>query len=307
MRNLYFVLFFTSITSGSILGQTYTPFLVEGKIWVSEFVAPSQFNGDCNEEIEAYRGKCSNNFYKIQGDTVLDNKVYKILWSKFKDNSSYATNNNYGIFKKYAYLREDTLTQQVFVSGHSEVLIGFCHANPTPINNNEYLIYDFDMAIGDTITKCNGPVEVYNKYYEDIFMGDTLVNTDNLFQEGVGSFYGPIEGGGIDLQEYTELRCVMVDGLTMYGECTSQLLSIANKSPINHRINLYPTIAYENIMVDSKTNHELIIYNAVGKIMFVTTLSAGENKVAVNFLPNGIYFAKSITNNGDFTTRFIKL
>jgi hypothetical protein len=284
--------------------QSYTPFLVEGKIWVVDFVyEPNGWGCD----VPQMGGVCSTEYYVLDGDTLLDNLNYQILWIKTRNNSSLALSNSYGSLSKHAYLREDTISQQVFMHRVSQDFELYCSQNPAFDTAQELKIYDFSLNVNDTLTRCFGTYAIRNKSFGNMFRGDSLVKFNEDYQEGIGGFQGPTRYFDIVERENAHLQCVLIDDETMFGTCSPQLLNVKDKRNVTSELHIFPNQVEDEVMVVSAVNQTIHVYSLLGNLVHSETITIGETKVDLSFLTPQIYLVKGSDENGAVSKKIVKL
>ena len=110
----------------SVTGQSYNPMLADSNSWYSTY----------------WFEVCSTTKYQTTGDTVIHGIIYKKLQTL-----------NYSGFSDVGYLREDTSLKRIYAKFASDYI------NPYPFDSallafddtSEFLIYDFNLAAGDSI------------------------------------------------------------------------------------------------------------------------------------------------------------
>jgi len=185
------VLFFTLILISFItFGQVYFPLVEEGKVW-------STFHNIC---------LCggSTEFTKFEGDTLINGKTYKIVWT--------TNDTNLTGWDLNGQIREENF----------KVYYGY------PYGTDEFLIYDFLFIPGDTLYLMNSPYP----YIMDSVGMTTLLNGEprpvyyltspdfnctESWIEGVGSNYGILNGGFCGMVgDDPEMICFTENGVLKY-------------------------------------------------------------------------------------------
>jgi hypothetical protein len=303
MKLLYTTLAFLCFWNTGF-SQSYTPFLVEGKIWIVDYVYEPNGWG-CGNQYEG--GECLTEYYKLNGDTLINDTSYQILWLKLRNNSPHAINNNYGVFRKHAYLREDTSSQQVFMHQMSQNFESYCGQSPSFSEAKEVEIYDFSLNVNDTLVRCTGSYKIREKHYEDVINSDTLVKFNEDYQEGIGGFQGPTRYFDIVERENARLQCVLIDDETMFGTCTPQLLNVADKRNVTSELHIFPNQVEDEVMVVSAVNQTIHVYSLLGNLVHSETITIGETKIDLSFLTPQIYLVKGSDENGAVSKKIVKL
>jgi hypothetical protein len=301
MKLLYTTLAFLCFWNTGF-SQSYTPFLVEGKIWIVDYVYEPNGWG-CGNQYEG--GECLTEYYKLNGDTLINDTSYQILWLKLRNNSPHAINNNYGVFRKQAYLREDTSSQQVFMHQMSQNFESYCGQSPSFSEAKEVEIYDFSLNVNDTLVRCTGSYKIREKHYEDVINSDTLVKFNEDYQEGIGGFLGPTRYFNIVDNESVNLQCVSLYGEIMYGNCTAELMNMATVAVKKPTLHIYPNLVDDVVTIDSPSNQGMVIYNLVGNSVFTQKLVKGKNTIDLTHLKPQFYLIKAVDDTGDMIVKKI--
>jgi len=231
----------------NIQGQSYFPILEEGKKW--NIYSPNNSNG--------------GNFIvpQVTCDTIQRNGLtYQYVRCDF------------GSCFYDCYLREDTSAQRVF------------QIDPGP-NEQETLILDFNLEVGDTFQYLPNYTPVVDDVYLDTIFGNIrkVIAFDSLlsFIEGVGSsVHGPLpafEGFSI-VNSFGEVTCDEIFSTT--EEISDPIFSL----------NIYPNpnhgefqILVENYPF-SNDFPEVRIYSLLGKLLFSELLTANSMAIDLNNL-----------------------
>jgi hypothetical protein len=176
--------------------------------------------------------------------------------------------------------------------------------------NFEFLLYDFNLQIGDTVPT-NSLIILSG--IDSIFDGTNyrqrfkLSSADSSFWpdpfyyehvswiEGIGStggnFFslGPYFEHGGRLYEFTQ------NGIAYYQDSITPCNLSLGQSDIGQQklINVYPNPIVDklNIVYDAQTTEDIIvlIFDLSGKKLFHKTLQAGHNEIDLKYLDSGIY------------------
>ena len=285
-----FILFFFSILFLNFgFAQDYHPLVEEDKLWyVVETGFPDFFQ---------------SSIYKCEGDTVIENETFKVVFISFDDTEEY--------WGKYGYIREDE-SRKVYFSFYN------LHE---PLSFEPKLIYDFNAEIGDSLTIT--PYLFFNGLTEiDIVITDidsVLVNgsfrkrtwfdSNGYCIEGIGSNSGLTQVGfyssGIACITH-DLQCVKKLGETIYpdgytGSCW--VVGIDENNQEKTRFNIFPNPATNNFTVEplSQIQSGLIfkLYNSMGKLEIQKKLDKTQTtQILTGDLESGIYFYLISDRNG---------
>ncbi len=240
----------------------------------------------------------------FQGDSVVNGVVYKHL-----------------VGTHSMLLREDTATQQVFFFKDS----------------TEYLLYDFSLELGDTLT-------IYSPFSEldsipifvEVFRVDTLIDMLNTSRKQIHSFLsinrsspiGPtylpinnwVEGiGGLDyyfsvtfypswVPDY-HLLCAWKDSVHIYQQnsqniCYKASMSVDLNSSVNNTIKLYPNPANSVVVFTFDSEHmqikSLTLHDMLGRKVLVKEYTSHSRTVEldVSALPSRMYSTRIEDSNG---------
>ena len=180
-KNILFAVFaiFIVMTSN---GQNYKPLALEGAHW---WVGLWDTNNPLWAEIDHYQ-------YVVRGDTILDNITYKKVF--YRD----ITDSIYHLIKSEflaGLVRDDTLDKKVYAINFNFPHLWLC------TENEEVLLYDFNLAVGDSMNTCltnwTGPNTIQSIDYEFIYGEERKIlhEFNGRFIEGIGSDFGVFEWG----------------------------------------------------------------------------------------------------------------
>jgi len=281
------LLLFIGYLSSSLSAQQYRPMAVEGATWI--------YSGWGEYEGESYK-------YFIEGDTLVENLSYKIV-----NQSSTIT-----LSSGYFFIRDDIQNRKVFARNHNNGIFGTCADIENHPWDEEILLYDFDLEVGDSIELC-----VYGDYqlkinfttYDLLFgenrrllsVQDTIKFLDDItLIEGIGSPDGFPEslglviaaGLGFGLTEY----CISDD-----GNCTTANENINQVDQV--KIFPNPSTGLLNIETE-KTIEQVRIYSMQGQMLLksegttidISPLEVGSYILDVRLSDNHSYRSKVLRN-----------
>ena len=213
---------------------------------------------------------CHTDVYFTDGDTLVDGKSYKIL-------------DGYHYISRTFLLREDIQEKKVYLNLF------------TPGKNNEYLLYDFSLKVGDSMRMLN-PITpfpsdggyfkldsivgkplvnggIYDFFYFSPSASNTTSNWNAVWVEGVGSLsIVTAPGGKPDFFGVGELSCFFKDNELFYTnleiveECIP-VLSIQNSSSM------------AEVVLSKRTNGTVAYLNNAQLVQFVEVYSIQGKKV----------------------------
>lgn len=266
-------------------------FINPSKVWI---VATEVFGG-------AHNLPPTSNYYKFIGDTVFSDLVYAKMYTSTKiDRSDWKLN---------SFWREDK-SGKIFIRYDQQ---------------EENLIYNFNLAVGDTIkNKYKGeesvvdsisikPFGIENRKYlysHQVFHNYHVIT----WVEGVGSLIAPTIYGGIYVTGGTYiLSCFEENGQLIYhnpayANCfyTS---SLTIKNPVEE-IEVYPNPVSDKLFVAGNfkaKDYRLELYSVKGELVKTECLDSGINqyRIDVSSLKNGVYILRLITSSGKYEEKVI--
>ncbi len=288
-----------SLTSFS---QEYIPLLEDEKSW--SVLSVGYISGD-----PYYDTTYSTISYKLMGDTVLNSVVYKKL---YKSDEEYPIN-----WSLEAYMREDNEVHKVWMKMESD--------------EQEYLLYDFDAQLGNTLTIGYGmPVSL-------LIDSITLVEIDGVMRQkhwlssidmphyketwinGIGSNKGMLYSGSVMIVGgWYWLLCMNEDGSVVYEnpDYESCYLTTGAEHISNHSLgfSIYPNPTQDYISINTPSSFEsnsveIDIYCMSGKIVdhfqINTKASNSAYVYPLNNNKSGIYICQIKAENYNSTVKFV--
>lgn len=283
----------------NLKAQDIIPLVVEGKQWnvLYSMEGPSP--------TLPHRKTTS---YSISGDTVLDGTSYKKLFGTIHEDLSN--------WQLQGALRENA-DGQVFFRAYK--------SNHT-FENQESLLYDFSMQMGDSIyyydnpTSClkllrvndtilegeNTPRKKYVFRMEE--NGHPTIHGNETWIEGIGSEFGLLFPGSRFLVGGTyDLLCYYEDDDLIWQNpnFNSCYLSTdgVEESEAGVSLSVHPNPAKDLVRIEGLESSEVQIYNTLGQLVSV---NHNTNEISVRDLPKGIYLLRITDVNGSsFTSRIV--
>ena len=287
MKRLLFSLLFFSLVLKSI-AQGYSPLIKENAQYFEHYLK----SGPIATVESAWN-------LKISGDTIVNSLNYKKVYRR----SMYSLDStNFYYFHKaidpneapvlYALLREDTVLRKVW----GIVLdsnISFSGPFPRCGVQQEVLMYDYSLLIGDTLNLC----------LAGQFSDDTILNIGvdipfgfptkafyyggtQVYYEGIGSSIGLFDMQGIFLSGYSWNLydyCVGTD-----SDCNVRFLSQDERENVDFQVFPNPTNNVVSIESKRPNKSKLKIYNSLGiQLLEITFLKHCE--ISVSNLEKGVY------------------
>lgn len=308
--------------------STLVPFDFENSEWyLSKTGCESQFGGDLT---------CYTVNYKLTygGDSIYNGYTYKIIdfWPSTINGDSVYYDDDWRM--PCAMLREDS--GRVYVKH----LYYWAMNGSAPYTDRELLLYDFNLAVGDTLSFQDTLVYGWQQpgyfivthvdsmltnvgYRKTILLAPTndngFLNEMNGAQptggltwvEGIGSNKGLLYD--IDYQlisspglqwYYFHFLCYSLNGQYVYGAGTCDYpLSVNNQkqSPID----IYPNPTNGTISIKLPVNIDkgnIQLYNATGKIVASYPI---QRQIDISHLPNGLYYLRLQNESGVYSQKVI--
>ena len=253
-----------------------------------------------------------NNYQYVQvRDTLINGVTYSKLYKLYPYDSALTHANYKGA------IRQDTINKKVYFYGDSTVdFYGGIKAK-----NQEYLLYDFAVNIGDTIFHEPNHDPSMPIFQDEIVQKLDSVNVNGIWHKSYQSNNGDIKVEGIGSM-HELLFNSFFDGLEVdfdflcikntetgfnyenpkYNTCFL-IAGIENLSGSNQKIDIHPIPANDFIAVSIPNSHSIFekieIYNTSGILMNVKISCNNGSHVTldVSSLPNGIYCLKVLQNN----------
>ena len=245
----------------------------------------------------------------INGDSLIDSKVYKKLYRYGQRYESYFLpgpipdwcNNDVSYFEgPFGFIRQEQ--KRIYIRNYLGI---------------DTLLYDFDLSLGDTL-----PI-TWNQEYEDIVVVDidsVLIGTlyrkkyhtaqegvfafENQIIEGIGHLNGFIESYLIVFECNSSLNCFSLNDTTYFQTSSNQScnfdVSLDEVSEIDIKAYPNPVKNYTRIQFDNSTNesYELKVFNIDGKLV-KSYPSVTESEVLFERaeLSSGLYFVEILRNH----------
>ncbi len=303
LKPLFLLVFL--ITTLTLTAQNYLPMAVDSSYWLLSD------NYNCGNFGVIFDERRVN--YYLYGDTTISSINYKKVYRRtgYKAFCGDTIPPSYSPFQLYGVIRDDTLNKKVYA-----ILFQNLNGTSCPINQ-EFMLYDFDLQVGDSI-KTNdwcllgSNAEITQIQQTNIYSINTTEYWVSFYNSNPYlSFYQGIGYGPFDLMFYN----VNAGGLGLYQYCRGGCdiaLGLGKKSSLPDRINLFihPNPFTDYINVSSPVNEDLCfkIYSMDGRLIKSGTLSSFETKINMH-LPKGVYFFKAISviSNELYTSKIIKL
>ena len=276
-----------------LIAQEYIPMAIEGAHWI--------VGVDVNETIEPVDGLWE---YYALGDSLINNINYKKIYFRelvvTQDGPPFLAESPYEL---YGFLRDDISDRKVYAILTNEYGSAFC-----PLNE-EYLLFDFSIQLGDTVDICIVP-DFYEFIVNEITSYEVLgfntrVYSSNGFGElfeGMGSNYGLFEDmfepfkksdSKSNYNTYLYFYCRESPCLVLVGspEYYSEIKLKVYPNPANNYV-VFETENTNGVVgnTGTKQSHTITITNTYGQQ--ITILQVKDNKTVwdIRSINSGVYF-----------------
>jgi hypothetical protein len=278
----YFILILLVFSNFYSSSQTYSHLLRQNTTW-------EQLQGDASTICTFERGQ---RLY-IDADTVILGTTYTIVnanpvISQIQNPfcPPYFIDNN--IVSKYAFMREDTLTQKVFIFDTNQ--------------NIEYLLYDFSLQDGDTLQTTYGNL-IGTPSVVDSVRNITLSNGsirkifylnifDNFYIESIGGSKG-LNFPCIDVFGYAlSLTCVKENNINLYGNQCLGIVGVKEENPELNKITLTFNPIDNSVTLISQLEFEnanLTLSDLNGKVVLSKNFSNFSKTLFLEHINDNIY------------------
>ncbi|MEM7102773.1 MAG: T9SS type A sorting domain-containing protein [Bacteroidota bacterium] len=337
-KHIITLLIILSFVNQTVLSQSYTPFELDNVEWVMEQVFP---HFGPTDDVQYWT------MYTTEEDTVINNSTYRLLYinkhcQDFYDQFHNSVFNDQFVYDNFAVggLREDSkrLYFYKFEEQPNEPF-RFDSGYQRLEEHEEYLLYDFNFAIGDTIhfstldlfEVINGDTTFYETPHFTIINSATgQTNGANTYSvspnisfafpfaegswiEGIGSSYGLF---GSYYSYFSRLICYKIDKTVMLGNncepCTGLPVSTIDPA-LTSDVLLFPNPATDKVFIrmeGDKRLKEVTILDQLGRTLIeYSDLDDLQNvEISVMHLPKGIYMVNGVLNtHQSFTRKLIVL
>lgn len=261
--------------------QSYVPFPKDSAEWVVQWH-------------DFFSNVWGDVIYKMIGDTIVNGKKYSKVY--FSTQVDYFENNGNII---YCLLREDSL-KKIYIKFNP----------PEYLDTAEFVLYDFNHTIGDTIkVKCKTNIvdSNFNSIREYVITDtSTAMFFDNIKRkvfevksydyigywiEGIGDNTHPFP---CELFDYFgsfwnfELECFYQKDTFLFGLCNT--IGIAEPEKENIMLDIFPTPAFDNVNIKFAKDGEysITLFDPYGKKILKEKIS-GDDFLLKKTFENGVY------------------
>lgn len=295
MKRKTILLLFACIMAGVANAQEYIPLAVENAQWIVAF--------DDNSTPIPYDALWE---YRVMGDTVVNDFDYKKVYRR-----GLIVDYNYPVppftpeeeFFLYGLVRDDQLDRKVYAVKYYNTL----GMNECPVDE-EYLLYDFSLYMGDTFQNCLTSMweeyvitDIYQEeYYFDFETNIYLLDNWLLMFEGIGTEFGLFEEifNTLKANETYVVRTFLSYYCRNADSCELTVNIPEHEIP-KTLFTIYPSPANNKITIQCgpsfSTEKEVAIVNLQGKTVLTQQIDiVAETQIDVRKLANGLYITSLI-------------
>lgn len=299
-RILLFIIFYSCFLSFNF--AQYQPLLGQGKSWD---IYQSSYNG----EIQIVPYSAGARIQQV-GDTMLLGK----RWHTFTKRDFQVVDQP--VFYPTFSLEQEEPLNWLMREDTTHKLVYALYQNPETQTYQERLIYNFNLAVGDTMVYYHGFQVVpdssiwtcTNISSLNLANGTTAKVYELEDDSGVTDFFGPLhiteQIGGPHLFWPSNIGwsvgCVFLENQTIYDSqssygCNSIISS--NHSLPTFNLKVYPNPIYNELIIEGTTalndKAKVELYNGLGQRVFQYTIYLNEmNRFSMAYLVKGIYFLR---------------
>lgn len=187
-------------------------------------------------------------------------------------------------------------------------------------SSTEYILYDFNLGLGDTIIHPFGGASCSNDTVI-IYQVDSILASDGYHRQlYLSSFATWIEGIGstsylfqpaefLCVSGNPELQCMINDSLFLYPSTSSScIVSVPEQisKPIDIFIYPNPSNSMVNIEHPAIKTGIIKLYNLTGNEVLGVNIISNITQLDINHFPSGIYFYQIISQNKNYSGKLIK-
>lgn len=254
----------------------YSPFVLENATWIL---------------VNSYDDFTINEYfaYKIQGDSTIDNTVYKrLFYYELEKNGA----DKFQILSESiaGYLRENVTDQKVYIR-FLENSRGGCSGL-----NEDQLFLDYNKKVGAEFADCH----TQNKEIQE-----SLTITQDPILELFGQYRRVLSNGGIELIEgigygeglFAEPTSLITQafGSSIFNYCIGNkfncnLLTHTNV-PLPQKVAIFPNPAndYLNLQFEQIFDGQIQLHSLAGQVVYQSVFQATTHEIHIADLPKGVY------------------
>jgi len=257
-------------------GQEYHKLVDTNKLWstlIVEYIGPPTFDSTLKTQ-----------HIRFGDDTIINGLIYKKVLETYNEN---LINWSYS-----GYIREDS-SRKVYYLNYE------CY-------DEEYLIYDFNVNIGDTINYFEpyivdsiDSIYISTHYRKRIFIHSIISSFSDVWIEGIGSIYGVINSmteGVVGIR--FELLCFFENDTLCYQNSNyNDCYIVTNNYEIlqygKQSFNIYPNPINKCFIIDTEilnNNSIFEIYNSLGQLKYTYLIISRKTQICFDTpLPQCLY------------------
>lgn len=275
----------------NVKAQEYIPMAVDGVHWIVKY--------DLINTPEPVDGLWE---YYAEGDTIISNiiytKIYKRLLVITQNEPPFEPD---GLYELYGFIRDDTINNKVYAIQIYDS--GFCPSN------EEYLMFDFSVNVGDTVVFC-----LYPDFYDyiivsinsGVFLGfDTRFfsnSWDYSYLEGMGSVFGLFEEMFIPVKSKNKRNLYSTSLYYYCRETPCDLLVTVPKIYSTSILNVFPNPTNNTLHFNINSpsiGDAIILMNMQGKQIKKIDIQSTtkDNVFSVTSLTPGLYVVLVLNKN----------
>lgn len=247
---------------------------------------------------EGYNSESTQLFRISPEDTIINNNQYYRLQQVYNYDTSQVAN-----WQNIDWIREENGLVYVFTYNPTNAE-EYSEINYNP---SEYILFDFNLSLGDTFVAirevgemnnniCSSDfivseidsIEIGGEYYKRI----SFSGWDEIWIEGIGSNVGLLTSCVRMLGLGSELLCLHQEDELVYNTGRGCYINagIENVLTENKQMNIFPTIVKDYINIETTINGNLkvVIIDIYGRIIKRKSIN-NSCQIGINNMPNGIY------------------
>jgi hypothetical protein len=293
MRRFWLLSLWAFVSLSSVNAQPlrpYVPMAIEGAHWAMDL-----FQTDGGRV-----GYVNRLHYLVHGDSVVNGRLYKKLFL---------------CPKLIALLRDDTLTRKVMILQLDTPRANILSSSICP-DVRETLLYDFNLAAGDSLKNCwrnnfqsnwynvrqvvrNDTITLFGKN-RNVLRCSNFSSTSYALVDGIGNYRSGIFPHDWIFETYFQLAYYNVLNVSGCEDPRVGLTDIQNPILEAH---VFPNPATNYIQFTWQTlapsQTFLTLYDAAGKMVAQQSIEMGatQTQIAIENQPNGLYFYKLTFGN----------
>ena len=310
MRTLAITLGLLSLFTSSIIGQTYQPFHFTNANWVVSHLQPSQ------------GGYATKSFFQlsVEGDSIINNEVYNLVGYRSLCVAHHTPNES---TYDGGFSSEPIIIGALIERGHSIYFRYLPFTATEPVfhygsvnfeSNVDFLLYDFDAELGDTIFHSSTIYEVVSEV--EVYNNERIMYTKNVTDESYpnqadGGIY---QGRGSEqgllapiYSYYAWSKYIITDEPRNLYECTpcAEFLTNSNDVALFTGNIFFPNPVTDHIFIQEEVSEKIesiLITDVQGQVLFKSSQIDKLNRIDLDFVINykGFLFVNAKMKNGNY-------